>query len=255
VHPAVNPPGSKQDLRPGPVQGHGTFYCEAATPLLGGELVPHLRTFTTPEHWQQHDARLAALLPLLVGVNGRPKLARANRGRPAGGDEAAPVFKQEVVCPAAQLRCRCPLKPESMELAPLDAPTVSPAWKAEERALCSKSSTTLTHTEDQLRMAQFDLVPGSWEHLFYVEAARSLTERVFSHLKNKNVTGFDSLEWSPRREPMVKIILALAVAAANHRAQRGHAEKPGERVESIQMRMRKLEKTLGRPPTRTPPRT
>lgn len=104
-------------------------------------------------------------------------------------------------------RVRCPLKPDSMTATPIGTPTAVPTWTAEEYRCCAKSSVTVTLTPDQLRMAQWNLVPGSWEHGLYFEAARALTEQRFSLLKSPHITGIANLTWGPRREPMIKIIL------------------------------------------------
>jgi hypothetical protein len=49
-----------------------------------------------------------------------------------------------------------------------------PDWSAQTLTCCFKSSVTVTLADDQLRLAQGDLVPGSWEHTLYFEAARAL---------------------------------------------------------------------------------
>jgi hypothetical protein len=253
-----NPEGSSKSAPPGVVQAFGAFYCEAAAPLLTtGNLIGTMHDLRAEQGLKSHDERLAAIFPYLAGTNSRPKRARANPGRPrSGGRDADLLVKLDVVCPAVQGRCRCPLKPQSMNLAALDAPTANPVWAAHERTICQKSSITVTLNPDQLRMAQFDpeLVPGSWEHAIYFEACRSHTERQFSFLKNPHVTGISDLVWAPRRPPMIKIILALTVAAANLRSQQGHTDRP-EKPESIRTNLQQLARDLGHPPTRTPPRT
>jgi hypothetical protein len=64
----------------------------------------------------------------------------------------------------------------------LGLPMAEPDWPAEAMACCSNSSTTVYLTEGELRMAHWDLIPGSWEHTLYFEAARALTEQRFSQL-------------------------------------------------------------------------
>ncbi|WP_016890723.1 hypothetical protein [Mycobacteroides abscessus] len=255
LHPSRNPAGSPNPTLPGVIQGYGAFYCEAAAPLLNvTNLVRPNREFLTEKAFRAQDERIAALMPLLVGLNSRPKRARPNPGRPRDGQPADQVLKLDVVCPAVQLRCRCPLKPESMQQAPPDAPTIEPNWTADERTLCRKSSTTLTLTGDQIRMAQLDLVPISWEHPIYFEAARALTEQRFSFLKSPHITGISDLIWGPKREPSIKLIVACMVAAANLRSQQAHASG-ATRVESVAAKWRRLTRDLGREPTRMPPRT
>ncbi|MFY9337343.1 MAG: hypothetical protein WAP49_17880 [Mycobacterium sp.] len=113
---------------------------------------------------------------------------------------------------------------------------------------------TVTLTDDQVRLAQWGFVGGSWEHILTYEAERALTEQRFSLLKSPHVTGLSDLKWGPRREPMVKIILALAVAATNHRIQKAHDIRK-LREESIDIQYRRLSTSLGHEPVRTPPLT
>lgn len=256
VLPSANAPGAPSEQLPGPVQGYGAFYCPAAMPKLKAGLVHRNRDLLDSDEFRRHDRRLANLLPYLMGTNSRPKLARPTRGRPRLGDPAPDkVVKIDVVCPAVQGRCRCPLKPASMDTAPVDAPLVEPTWAAAQYTCCEKSSTTVSLTAEQFKRAQFGLVPGSWEHATYYEAARSLTEQRFSILKSQHVTGYQTLTWAPRREPMVKLIIALTVAAANRTAQGRRVGEISQREESIDIRMRQLTRDLGHDPTRTPPRT
>lgn len=257
ILPSSIPPGAPSGQQvPGPVQGHGDFYCPAATPKLKAALVHRTRDLLEVGGFLAHDRRLANLLPLLMGTNSRPKLARPTRGRPRLGDpEPDQVVKIDLVCPAVQGRCRCPLKPASLDAAPVDAPLVEPTWPATQYSCCEKSSTTVTLTDEQFKRAQFGLVPGSWEHATYYEAARALTEQRFSILKSQHVTGYQDLTWAPRREPMLKLIIALSVATANWSVQRSYANRTALSVESIDVRMRQLARDLGRDPTKTPPRT
>ena len=64
----------------------------------------------------------------------------------------------------------------------LGLPMAEPDWPAEAMACCSNSSTTVYLTDGQRRMAQWDLIPGSWERTVYFEAARALTEQRFGQL-------------------------------------------------------------------------
>lgn len=161
VLPSTAPAGapSGQQL-PGPVQGHGAFYCPAATPKLKSALVHRTRDLLEAGAFATHDRRLANLLPLLMGTNSRPKLARPNRGRPRLGDpEPEKVVKIDLVCPAVQGRCRCPLKPASLDAASLDAPLVEPTWPATQYSCCEKSSTTVTLTHEQSNVPSSDWCP------------------------------------------------------------------------------------------------
>lgn len=133
-------------------------------------------------------------------------------------------------------------------------PMAEPDWPADAMACCSNSSITVYLTEAQLKMAQWDLIPGSWEHTLYFEAARALTEQRFSQLKSRHVAGLDSLTTGPRRTPMIKIAIALAAVTVNIRAQQNHDPKK-QRSEAIDIRLRQLAADLGYPPTPMPRRS
>ncbi|MEE3065446.1 MAG: hypothetical protein VYA67_16090 [Actinomycetota bacterium] len=133
-------------------------------------------------------------------------------------------------------------------------PVAEPTWPAETKSCCSQSSVTVYLTPQQLKMAQWGLIPGFWEHTLYYEAARALTEQRFSQLKSPHVARLDSLTSGPRRTPMIKIGVALAAAAVNIRAQQNH-DLNKKRKEAIDIRLRQVAIELGHPPTQMPPRT
>jgi hypothetical protein len=70
------------------------------------------------------------------------------------------------------------------------------------------------------------MTPGSCEHTLYFEAARALTEQRFSQLKLDAVTGLKDIVEGPRREPLIAITLAAAVAILNHRSQEAYDRRP-----------------------------
>lgn len=57
-----------------------------------------------------------------------------------------------------------------------------------------------------------DLHVHRWEHAEYFEAARAPTEQRFSHLKTPHVTGLGKLTYGPRRDPMIKLIMAVVAS-------------------------------------------
>ncbi len=212
---AANPPGSTAVRPPGPIQFAGSFYCPAAASLLAEHRMPKTRDLLADDGWEAHDRRLTSVLPFLMGSNSRPRLSRP-RGRPPLGVPPRLDVKVEQVCPAVQLRVRCPLKPASMTRAAFGAPLAVPTWRADDLQCCAQSISTITLTHEQFKRAQWGLVGASWEHTLYFEAARARTEQTFSMLKSAHITNLVDLKWGPRREPMVKILLALAVASTNH---------------------------------------
>ncbi|WP_312977264.1 hypothetical protein [Corynebacterium sp.] len=248
--------GGKVD---GPVQISGDFYCPAARQIIGKQkLVRKMADLLKEEDgFEVQDRRLEAVFPLLMGTNSRPYRARVGRGRPRKDeptDASAQPVRQDLVCPAVQGRVQCPLKPASMGGTDLGIPTVTPTWTADRYRCCSQSQVTVTLSKDQWRMAQWGMVPGSWEHALYFEAARAATEQRFSIMKSQHVTGIEHLKWSPRREPMLCLLIGLWVAATNLAIQDVYDQRP-PKPSSVKKKMRELEADLGRPPTRIPPRT
>jgi hypothetical protein len=251
--PSANPAGAKESTPPGPIQHAGAFYCPAAQSALSELKVPRSRELLDSGKWEEHDNRLSAALPFLMGTNSRPMISGL-RGRPALGEPRVEYIKQELVCPAVQLRVRCPLKPESMDSAGFGVPLAEPTWQADDRICCRQSTMRLVLTDRQFNRAQWRLVPGSWEHMLVFESGRAMTEQRFSLLKSPHITRMSEMKWGPRREPMIKLLLALTVAATNHQIQKTHTARP-VRTESIDIRWRQLTRYLGHEPTRTPPRT
>lgn len=253
--PSANPPGAPVGPPPGPIHYAGAFYCPAVADRIHGHRTPKTEELLKHDNFRTHDRRLRAIYPFLMGHHTRPTLAAVRRGRPRLGDDAPIAAKVRLVCPAALGAVKCPLKPESLNADTVGIPLAQPDWAAHDLACCAKSSTTVTLTADQLRLAQWDLVPGSWEHTLYFEATRALTEQRFSQLKSKYVAGLDELTTGPRRTPMIKIAIALAAVTANIRAQQDHHRCAARRQESIDIRMRQLTADLGHPPARIPPRS
>lgn len=189
-----------------------------------------------------------------MGFHTRPFFADNRYGRPRVGAAHKRIAKIRLVCPAALGAVMCPLKPESLDTDRIALPLAEPEWSADAMACCAQSSVTVSLTDDQLRMAQWDWCQAPGEHTLYYEAARSLTEQRFSQLKSRHVAGLDKLTTGPRRTPMIKIAVALAAATVNIRAQQNH--RPGAaRAESIDIRTRQLGNHLGYPPARIPPRS
>ncbi|MCG7447629.1 hypothetical protein MHK11_04955 [Corynebacterium aurimucosum] len=241
----------------GPLQIAGEFYCPAARGIAGdGKIVRRtMELLGEDDGFERHDARLEALFPLIMGTNSRPYRARQGRGRPRKDeDEAERPVKIDLVCPAVQGRVRCPLKPASMTQSPEEAPEISPSWSADHYKCCSKSSITHTLTPEQWKRAQWGLVPGSWEHAAYYEAARAITEQRFSIMKSPHVIGMESFKRGVRREPMLYITLALWVASTNLAIQESFERKTAGQ-DSMTRRLRMVREDTGRDLAKVPPRT
>lgn len=241
----------------GPLQIAGEFYCPAARDIAGnGKIVRRtMELLAEDDGFERQDARLEALFPLIMGTNSRPYRARQGRGRPRKdeADTERPV-KIDLVCPAVQGRVRCPLKPASMTLASEDAPEISPSWTADHYKCCAKSSITHAFTPEQWKRAQWGLVPGSWEHATYYEAARAITEQRFSIMKSPHITGMESFKRGVRREPMLYITLALWVASTNLSIQESFERKTASQ-DSMTRRLRMVREDTGRALAKVPPRT
>lgn len=253
--PSTKPAGEPaSEPEPGALQWAGAFFCLAVLALIKGHRTPRMEHLLNNDQFRLHDKRLRRILPYLMCYNSRPFYALSGHGRPGLGGSRKQVVKVKLVCPAAMGNVACPLKPESMKYGRHGVPVAEPTWHAHERGCCAKSSVTVTLTPEQFKRAQWDLVPGSWEHAVYFEAARALTEQRFSHLKSAHVTGLRQLTYGPRRDPMIKLTLAMAVVASNRESQ-ANFDPANFREESIDIRMRQLAADLGHEPARTPART
>jgi hypothetical protein len=248
-YPSARPPGAPDGCPPGPLQYAGAFYCPAVIKRIAGHRTPSTEELLNQDNFGTHDRRLQAIYPFLMGLHSRPVMADCRFGRPRLDATPPQRVKVRQVCPAALGTLMCPHKPESMHTDVLGLPMAEPDWPADAMACCSNSSITVYLTEAQLKMAQWDLIPGSWEHTLYFEAARALTEQRFSQLKSRHVAGLDSLTTGPRRTPMIKIAITL-----NIRAQQNHDSKK-QRTEAIDIRLRQLAADLGHPPTPMPRRS
>jgi hypothetical protein len=246
----VDRPGAPQA---GPLQYQGTFFCPAVQKLLDRNLVPGTKEMLDRDSFRAHDRVLQELYPFLMGLHSRPRFAPDRIGRPRLGEQTTEVVKQRMVCPAAMGTVQCPLKPDSMNIG-IGLPLAEPDWTADTFACCSASSVTVSLTPDQLRLAQWDLIPFSWEHLVYFEALRALTEQRFTQLKSRAGSGVDDIKTGPRRPPTILIGLALAAAAVNLAGQHSHDPRRG-REDAFDIKWRTLEADLGYPPTRIPPRS
>lgn len=251
VSQTEDPPRMRGREEPGPIVAHGDIYCPASRPLLAGRMPGRTRDMDSAAI-KAHDRRLRQLHPYRMGTNSRLKACTATPGRPRKDEERQLAYKVEVVCPAAQGRLRCPLKPASELLPTSEVPTAVPDWDVDYRC-CTRAQTTITLTERQIKQYQGGKYPpGSWEHMHLLEAYRSLNERQFAFLKSPYSTGVQQLNFSARREPMVKLLIAMMAAVSNARLQ----ERPKVRaIDSVTERWQKLERHLGNPPAKTPPRT
>lgn len=239
----------------GPVQIAGAFYCPVAAEITAAQsMVRKTADLLDRDEFRRQDALLCRVLPLMMGTNSRPHFVQQRSGRPRKDATDQQAVAQEFVCPAVQGRVVCPLKPGSELRAADDAPRLSPSWEASRYTCCSKSQVKITFSEDQVRMAQWGLPAGSWEHALLYEAARSLTEQRFSISKSHHTSGFNDLSWSPRREPMIKLIIALQFMEANRVIQRAWERRDG-RVDSWHRRWKQLRDDVGSEPMRIPART
>ncbi|MFL0580826.1 hypothetical protein [Dietzia sp. 179-F 9C3 NHS] len=254
----LSPSRGREDT--GPVHAWGGHFCPAVAHLLGENLVARTDDMKTTEHWDRHDARLRQILPARMGVNGRPKIRRCGTGRPVTGIDAPTELRQTLICPAVQGRVQCPLKPDSMRsLADGDrqpdgrpwGPEMRPTWEADRYLCCRNSQVTVPMTERQVRNHQPGLQAGSWEHIFFLEAARALTEQRFADLKSAHVGGLASVQTGPRSTAMVYLAITMAMAATNRRSQDSHLAWPRE----AKNRWPDLRRRLGRPPMESPPLT
>ena len=246
-------PGAHGDMA-GPIQMAGDIYCPVAERLAAA--APKMVIGTaglTAASAQQHDRMLAQTNPLLMGKNSRLRLA-GKSGRPRNGEPVEQSQRIDLVCPAVQGRVRCPLKPASMKQRdPGVVPTLDPEWAATDKRCCSQSQVTVVLTGAAFRQFHPTVPPSSWEHTLLYESYRSMTERTFSLVKSPHVSSIKNLAWSPKREPYVKLIIAVSFAVANIQTQESWEEK--NHVDRFALNLKWIEKLLGYPHTRIPPRT
>ncbi|OZC33060.1 hypothetical protein [Gordonia polyisoprenivorans] len=115
---------------------------------------------------------------------------------------------------------------------------------------------TITLTDDQRKRQQLSqFAPGSNDHAIYFEAARALTEQRFSLIKSRTMVGLVHLKYGARREPLVKLVLAMAFAVVNVREIERFEASNRNRPESIAAKWRRLERDIGQSPIRMPNRT
>ncbi|MFM9377272.1 hypothetical protein [Gordonia sp. VNK21] len=243
--------------RLGPVQLSGNWYCPAAAEIsLGRDFVVRLRDVLTKDDWEARNTRLSDLLPLLMGLDRRPIVRRDQMGRPTEGDETTEAARMVLVCPAALGNVRCTRWQNEETEGRLDLPLVDLPESTPEFRCCTQPTVTASLTEDQKRLQQLGpYAPGSFEHAVYHEAVRSKTEQRFSLLKRRTVAGLGNLNYGARREPMVKITIAAAFAVVNIGEIERFEAQNAPRPESIKLKFNRLERDLGKPPTRMPKRT
>lgn len=247
---------SKPHQRTGPIQAYGTAYCPAAQELVNKSPQIVSRNLDD-EKTRAHDARLRALLPARMGINGRPRAAYDGNGRPTKDRKRARVYKLDLVCPAVLGNVRCHLKPESLAADPETTATMNPTWPATEYACCANSHVTVAYPEGKMKYVQWAIPPGSWEHTYYFEASRARNEGSYSFLKSPHVTGLVELNFGPRRDPLIRLTIAVAVAVANTRSLRTWQEDTEagvvDKIPTVPQRLATLDRKLGRKAMRCPP--
>lgn len=250
-------PADPDDVKPGPVQLSGAWYCPTAAKIsLGKDYVIPLRDVLTRDDWEARERRLGQLLPPLMGVDRRLFERNTRNGRPPEGDEPRTAAKMVVTCPASlgNIRCARWHNPDTEDR--LDLPYVEPDPDMPPYPCCNQRSVTLTLTGDQRKRQQLSQwAPGSNDHAIYYEAARALTEQRFNLIKSRTMAGLVHLKYGARREPVVKLVIAMAFAVVNSREIERFEACNRDRPESITAKWRRLERDLGKPPIRMPNRT
>ncbi|WP_132992695.1 hypothetical protein [Gordonia zhaorongruii] len=250
-------PTGKQPHGPGPIQLAGNWYCPTAADIsLGKKYVRPLRDVGDNDDWDAHNQRLSQLLPRLMGVDRRPVMRNVRRGRTAEGEVPEQAMKMVLTCPAAIGNVRCSRWSNPATADRIDLPLVEPPEGTPDYPCCTQPTVTVTLSSDQARMQQHSqFSPGSFDHAVHYEAARSLTERRFSVLKTRPSAGLGDLRYGVRREPFIKLVIAVAIAAVNiaeiERFEDGNKDRP----ESTRVKWRRLHQDLGRTVVRMPNRS
>lgn len=250
-------PARTGGAKPGPVQLSGAWYCPTAADIsMGKDYVKPLRDVLDTDEWESRERRLRQLLPRLMGVDRRVLERNTQPGRPAEGAQPNKSIKMVLTCPASLGNVRCARWNNPATEDRLDLPYIEPDTDMPFYPCCTQRSVTITLTDDQSKRQQLSQwAPGSNDHAIYHEAARALTEQRFNLIKSRTVAGLVHLKYGPRREPLVKIIIAMAFAVVNIREIERFEASNRDRLESITAKWRRLERDLGQPPIRMPNRT
>ncbi|ACY19400.1 hypothetical protein Gbro_0042 [Gordonia bronchialis DSM 43247] len=250
-------PAQPGGAKPGPVQLSGAWYCPTAAGIsLGKNYVKPLRDVLNKDEWEARERRLRQLLPRLMGVDRRLLERNTRPGRPAEGTQPAKSVKLVLTCPASIGNVRCARWHNAETEDRLDLPYIEPEPDMPYFPCCTQRSVTITLTDDQRKRQQLSQwAPGSNDHAIYHEAARALTEQRFNLIKSRTVAGLVHLKYGPRREPLVKLIIAMAFAVVNVREIERFESSNRDLPESIAAKWRRLEADLGQPPIRMPNRT
>lgn len=226
---------------PGPIMAWGEFYCPAAADLLGANPTTRRRVLAERRGgFAAHDHMLAQRSPFIMGRLSRPYRSDTKRAARRPGEARDQRWKIDLQCPAIQGRVACPFV-EGDDIEPGSVPTARPAWLPEDKRCCH-SQVTVTLTEQQIKSFQPALTPGTWEFASVLEGRRGLTEQRFSHLKNPSVSGLRALNYGPRREPLMLLHVALAVAVSNRSLQRGHTT---DSTDVVAKGLREIDDALG----------
>ena len=171
-YPSAPPPGAPD----GPLPGH----CNTPAPSTAQQssnaspgTAPRAPKLLSQDNFGTHDRRLQSIYPFLMGLHSLA-MVDCQFGRPRLGSTPPQRVKVRQVCPAALGTVMCSLKASRYRPTWSAYPMAEPDWPAGAFACCCNSSVTVYLTDAQLKMAQWELIPGSWEHTLYFEAARSL---------------------------------------------------------------------------------
>ncbi|MGV9482082.1 hypothetical protein [Gordonia aichiensis] len=250
-------PSHADGEKPGPVQLSGAWYCPTAADIsLGKDYITPLREVLTGDDWEARERRLRQLLPRLMGVDRRIIERNSRPGRPAEGAQPDKAMKMVLTCPASlgNIRCARWNNPDTEDR--LDLPLIEPDPDLPLYPCCTQRSVTITLTAEQRKRQQLSQwAPGSNDHAIYFEAARALTEQRFNLIKSRTVAGLVHLKYGARREPFVKLVIAMAFAVVNTREIDRFEAGNRNRPESIAAKWRRLELDLGQPPIRMPNRS
>ena len=222
-------------------------------------MIKPLRIIREKDEWESHDVRLQRMLPMAMGVNRRPYLARPGRGRPTN-EHVDDVVKIELTCPAAlgNVRCTRWLNPSTDSRD--DLPFVDPGPDVPLYRCCKQKTVVITLTADQVQRQQHSqFIPGSWKHAIVYEAERACTEQRFDQVRRRAIVGLEHLKEGGRREPVVALTVAAAFAVVNTLTIQAFEERQRAgtppKTESIAARWKQLAMGLGHEPAKEPART
>ena len=208
----------------GPYLHHGAVVCPAARKTIrtaNMPVPPPSASERTVAKFEEQEKHLTALT---MPVNGLPEVTQRRKpGRPRQGqqDTLETVVKVRVKCPAAAGKVRCPILGQASYLDPRnqDLPDVGfDAPLDDAPKVCHSDTSTITFTQQRFRYYQ-PVMEGTYKHSDWMASNRSRDEGFNNLLTSTEVGNLQDRFLYSRRNPVIAMAIAFAVASTNLKAQ------------------------------------